>query len=439
MRALFLRFYLFLVLALVGLGWGIDKLYEGIADSTDITTDVEIHQGTFFLLNNALNRQIAQEHNAYLDVISSSFGFPVHLIDSEKLVEQEPFLYLNDEQRAYLSAGGIVSHYDESLQTSWFMQKRNSAEQVILFGPIVMESHDSSATLFTALFLVLLALLIAIWLWPISRGLDKLSKTASRFGGGELDARVNPIATTAIDEVGKHFNTMAKRIQKLIKSHKELSHAVSHELRTPIARIRFACEMAVGEKDEETRDKYLNSIDDNIDELDALVEELLTYAKFDREDYELNPQKIGIASLLEQVLKPFRMSELALEFELDLNIENHSTADFDQRAMTRLLDNLIRNAARYSNSKIRLSAMAESNQLVIAVEDDGKGIPEDKYESLFDPFVRLDDSRDRKSGGLGLGLTIVKRLTEKHGGRVSVGSSALGGACFKLTFPNSPL
>ena len=438
MRALFLRFYLFLVLALAGLGWGIDKLYEGIVEPTEITTDVEIHQGAFFLLNNALNRQIAQEQATYLDVISSSFGFPVRLIDSQQLGKQEPFVNLNEEQQAYLSAGGIVSHYDESIQKSWFMQKRNIGEQVILFGPIVMEAGDTSATLFTALFLILLALLIAIWLWPISRGLDKLSKTASRFGGGQLDARVSPIATAAIDEVGKHFNAMAERIQKLIKSHKELSHAVSHELRTPIARIRFACEMAVGEQDAETRDKYLNSIDDNIDELDVLVEELLTYAKFDREDYALNLQEINIASILEQALKPFRISELAIEFVLDLHIENHLTTYFDQRAITRVLDNLIRNAVRYSNKKILVSAKVENNQLFITIEDDGKGIPEDKYESLFDPFVRLDNSRDRKSGGLGLGLTIVKRLTEKHNGHVSVGSSALGGACFKLTFQDKP-
>ncbi|MCJ8268403.1 MAG: ATP-binding protein, partial [Psychrosphaera sp.] len=226
---------------------------------------------------------------------------------------------------------------------------------------------------------------------------------------------------------------MAQRIQRLVESHKELSHGVSHELRTPIARLRFAMEM-VREVDEQAlRVKYLDTMDTNIEELDGLVDELLVYARFDREEPNLDIANHDLAEVIADQLTRFQETETQLDIEFipspDLTIK------IDRAAICRVVDNLVRNAVRYAESSITVSYELVNDQVQIIIDDDGPGIPEQSRVELFKPFVRLDQSRDRKSGGIGLGLAIVKRLVELHHGSVWASANESGGARFVVSLP----
>jgi signal transduction histidine kinase len=231
------------------------------------------------------------------------------------------------------------------------------------------------------------------------------------------------------------FNDMAGRIQRLIRSHKELSHAVSHELRTPIARIRFAMEMTRELPDSDKRENYFEAMNENIEELDGLVDELLTYARFDREEPKLDFEPTQIEGLTREVVARFEMTETNLVFNVVASSSVPIIADCDQDGVARVLDNLLRNAIRYAKKEVVVTVKESNGVVNIAVADDGPGVPQANWESLFDPFVRLDKSRDRNSGGIGLGLAIVRRYMEWHNGSVTIADADLGGAKFTLSWP----
>ncbi len=425
---LFVRLYLVLIIAFIGLGISIDTYFEQQESAYDLTSDIELHKGTFFLLNKELQSLPSNEREQYLQIIAPSFGFPI------QLAELNHFSF-TPEQNRYLNQGGIVSRYDDQLGKAWFFQKLNNDSKMLVIGPILLEPNGSTNLITNTIFFLGLALIIFIWAWPLSKGLQKLTKAATAFGQGDFSARASTKTSAPLVELATRFNAMASRIQRLIKSHKELSHAVSHELRTPIARLRFAMEMVRELEDKNQQEKYLHTMDDNIEELDGLVDELLTYARFDREEPDLQIKPQNIVATCYQVIEKFSLTHSHLTIRcVNLPTETILCA-FDDDAITRALDNIIRNACRYAKSTIEISAQINADQVVLTIDDDGCGIPQESRQKLFDPFVRLDQSRDRNSGGIGLGLAMVKKLIELHQGDVCVDCAPLGGARFQLRWP----
>jgi signal transduction histidine kinase len=425
---LFVRLYLVLIIAFIGLGFSIDTYFEQQAANYDLTSDIELHKGTFFLLNKELQSLPAEEREQYLAIIAPSFGYPI------QLTQLNPNSF-TAAQKKYLAQGGIISRYDDELSKAWFFQKLAQSNKVIALGPILLEPNGSTSLLTNLLFFSSLALIIFIWAWPLSTGLKKLTQAATEFGQGNFAIRTNTKTSAPLVSLAKHFNAMASRIQRLIKSHKELSHAVSHELRTPIARLRFAMEMVRELDDKEQQHKYLQAMDENIEELDGLVDELLTYARFDREEPDLNIKSQNIVEICYQVIEKFSLSHNHLNIYCTNSQHQNIQCAFDDDAIKRALDNLIRNACRYAKHTIIINATIINNQIELTVDDDGQGVPINARKTLFDPFVRLDQSRDRNSGGIGLGLAMVKKLIELHHGYAQVTDAELGGARFILTWP----
>jgi len=443
MRSLFFRLYLFLILTFVGLGWSLDRLYDANIQQAKLTTDLDLHRGTLFLLNRELGRLPPQQQPIHLQALGASFGYPIRLLPFPLPQESDiPVQNLDADQMTYLARGGIVTIFDDDLGTSFFLQMLNQQDDILVLGPIFNDSSEITEIGLTTIFLIGLALSVFIWVWPISRGIIRLSQTADEFGAGKFDTRIPDNLSAPMDSLASHFNAMAERIEKLIQSHKSLSHAVSHELRTPIARIRFALEMVRDAQDKGTQERHLNTMDKNIEELDGLVEELLIYARFDREEPQLNCSDVPLIPLIGEVIKPYQTQYSHLFFsqrvEAGADLVEPQTLYCDRAAMTRVIDNLVRNAVRYANRHIEIAIkQTKKGLLSISVNDDGAGIPEQDRANLFSPFVRLDQSRDRNSGGIGLGLAIVKRYTDLHKGSVSIGTSPIGGASFTLQFDTS--
>jgi len=268
--------------------------------------------------------------------------------------------------------------------------------------------------------------------------LRKLESVAKSLARGELDARIEDDRFDAVGRLVRVFNRMADHIQRLVGVQREMIHAVSHELRTPVARIRFGVQMIEDSLDDESRAKQLAGIDHDIQELNELIDEILTYARLEQGGPILDFQYTNIVDIVHQVIREQQSSnpELTITADFPDGAEQWKMSDIEPRYIHRSIQNLVGNATRYAASKVQVTTRLGPETCRIDVEDDGPGVPEADWEKVFTAFARLDDSRTRSSGGYGLGLSIVRRILYWHGGHAFLGrSEQLCGAKFTLVWP----
>ncbi len=318
-----------------------------------------------------------------------------------------------------------------------FRLENNQVFKVIF--PTAYSSFSWPIFLFLLVFMLGLFALVSYQLiQSLERRLRNIETAASRISRGELDARVSKAGDEdSISRLGTAFNSMADHIQRLMLVQKEMIHAVSHELRTPVARIRFGVQMIEDCPGQEELAKQVRGIDGDIQELDELIDEILTYARLEQGGPILAFQEADVSAIVEQVVseqgsvKP----EMSIFSEYKKGSDVWKISEVEARYIHRSIQNLVGNATRYANSKVCVVCSFDSETCRIDVEDDGPGIPESDWESVFTPFARLDDSRTRSSGGYGLGLSIVRRILYWHGGQAFLGRSHMGGAKFSLVWP----
>ncbi|MFC5480619.1 ATP-binding protein [Massilia suwonensis] len=276
--------------------------------------------------------------------------------------------------------------------------------------------------------IVALALLVPIALWSRShwQGLQSLSRVADEFGAGKLSARARMQPSASIYPLAERIDHMADRIEELLTAQKTLLHSVSHELRTPIARLEFALELLEAKALDPSLKKRIAAMEGDVLELNSLVNELLGMARLDS-GQPLQKETLEVAALLRTAEAALPPGEPVLEL---VCAPDAGTIEGDARLLGRALSNLLRNAQKYALARIRLTARRESGRLLVTVEDDGPGIPHEERERVFEPFYRLDRSRDRATGGFGLGLSIARKAVLAHGGTLRVEASELGGARF---------
>ncbi|KQQ86747.1 ATP-binding protein [Massilia sp. Leaf139] len=281
--------------------------------------------------------------------------------------------------------------------------------------------------------IVALALLVPIALWSRShwQGLQSLSRVADEFGAGKLSARAHMRPSASIYPLAERIDHMADRIEELLVSQKNLLHSVSHELRTPIARLEFALELLGDKTDDPALRKRIAAMEGDLAELNSLVNELLGMARLDSGQA---PQReaVDVAALLRSVEASLPPGEPRPAIDCAFDV---GTIEADSRLLGRALSNLLRNAQKYAGARIEVTARRDGGRVTIAVEDDGPGIPAEERERIFEPFYRLDRSRDRATGGFGLGLSIARKAVLLHGGSLHVEESALGGAKLVVVLP----
>ncbi len=285
-----------------------------------------------------------------------------------------------------------------------------------------------------------LMLLVAVRLLmrDLERSLRSVESVAVRIARGDLEARVEPGQGSLVSRLALSFNSMADQIQRLVAVQREMIHAVSHELRTPVARIRFGVEMIETARDEQALQRQLDGIDNDIQELDELIDEILTYARLEQGGPVFSLRPTNVPDIVRQVVGEQSVLHPAVTIDpvIPERSEIYADSDIEPRYMHRAIQNLVGNACRYAAGQVRVSCTLDDENCRIDVEDDGPGIPEQEWEKVFSAFARLDDSRTRNSGGYGLGLSIVRRILFWHGGQSFVGrSEALGGARFSLVWP----
>lgn len=281
--------------------------------------------------------------------------------------------------------------------------------------------------------IVAIALLVPIALWSRShwQGLQSLSRMADEFGAGKLSARAQLKPSDAVYPLAERINHMAGRIEDLMEAQRSLLHSVSHELRTPIARLEFALELLDAKARDPELSRRIAAMEGDLSELNNLVKELLDMSKLDS-TRTLQGAPVELEALLRDCCATLPPSPQQVACELASGL---GTVEADARLLARAVGNLLRNAQKYAQERIVLSARRTPDGVEIAVDDDGPGIPAEERERIFDPFYRLDRSRDRATGGFGLGLSIAHKAVALHGGTLRVESSPLGGARFVLRLP----
>ncbi|HEX8609805.1 MAG TPA: ATP-binding protein [Telluria sp.] len=280
--------------------------------------------------------------------------------------------------------------------------------------------------------IVALFLLVPAALWSRSHwlGLQALSRVADEVGAGKLAARADFKPRASIYPLAERFNHMAGRIETLLDAQKNLLHSVSHELRTPIARLEFALELLRSAANDPALEPRIAAMEGDVAELNGLVNELLSMIRLDsrqalqQADFELAPALLGCVDALDPLA-----AQPAVRLDGALG-----SMSGDRRLLVRAVGNLLRNAQKYGNGQIALSAR-RADGVEIVVEDDGPGIPEGERGKVFEPFYRLDRSRDRSTGGFGLGLSIAQKAVALHGGTIVVEQSEMGGARFVIALP----
>ncbi|MBZ4421515.1 HAMP domain-containing histidine kinase [Myxococcus sp. RHST-1-4] len=317
------------------------------------------------------------------------------------------------------------------------------AYATIFIPPPAPPAPDTALTV--AAVLICTAITSLAFARTLAGPLQRLAQAARDFGAGKLDTRTGIRRRDELGEVAEAFDEMAGRITHLLRSQKELLANVSHELRTPLARIRVALDLA-GEGDAATAREVLSELTEDLSELERLVEDVLTTAKLDLATSgpgsaapPLRLEHVDPGALVDKAAARFRSTRpghrLAVSVDAPL-----PALEADPVLLRRVLDNLLDNAGKYSEpgTTVRLFVRAVGPSLQFEVADEGIGIDAEDLPRVGTPFFRTDHSRARRTGGVGLGLALARRIVDAHGGTLVLESRPGEGTTVRILLPAVP-
>ena len=363
----------------------------------------------------------------------TAVGAPVRLYQQDDFAGQPAFL-------ARLTSGASVAVADNQGRPILYHSIADT-NHILALGPVTepVLTGQRFETLVITSYYVLVAIILYLWIRPFYRDLAALRRAAGKFGRDDFSTRVEVGSSSSILPVAQSFNHMAERIQYLVTAHRELTNAVSHELRTPLARFKFSMEILARTEDPEKKAAYLSAMKTDVQELEGLIDELLSYARLSEDNLQLNLSSVNLDAWLNSELAQYREQTIKVDYTLlPGNAGDGQQVSFHPELIARAIHNILRNSLRYAETGIQVTALVDGDQVIIRIADDGPGIPQDKHQSIFEPFSRLDTSRDRQSGGYGLGLAIALRILQRHQGSITVEDIQPHGACFVLRWPRQP-
>ncbi|QMI05117.1 two-component system sensor histidine kinase RstB [Citrobacter sp. RHB25-C09] len=422
MKKLFVQFYLLLFTCFLVMTLLVGLVYKFTAERAGRQSLDDLMKSSLYLMRSELREIPPRDWGKTLKQMDLNLSFDLRV---------EPLTKFNlDAQSMHrLRTGDIVALDDQYT----FIQRIPRSHYVLAVGPIPylyflhqMRLLDIALMAFIA---ISLALPVFIWVRPHWQEMLRLEAAAQRFGEGHLTERLHFDSGSSFERLGVAFNQMADNINALIASKKQLIDGIAHELRTPLVRLRYRLEMSENLTEQESQ-----ALNRDIGQFEALIEELLTYARLDRPQNELHLSEPDFAAWLLTYIEDAQNVNPSRTITLCERIPGDYGA-LDMRLMERVLDNLLNNALRYCKSTVQIRLLLSGNRATLVVEDDGPGIEIGAREKIFEPFVRLDPSRDRATGGCGLGLAIVHSIAQAMGGSVICTDSPLGGARFSFSWP----
>ena len=257
--------------------------------------------------------------------------------------------------------------------------------------------------------------------------IGKLRRAARQFASGDLHTRLDTKRRDEFGELAREFDRMAERIETLVTSEKRLTQDISHELRSPLARLNVALELARNKANAETR-PLIERIETESNRLNEMISQLLVLSKLETGSENFNRREVNLTRLFEQIIADADFEAQANDKAVKI-IRKDAVKVFGNETLLRsAIENVMRNAVRYTAEKtaVEVKLTAENKHAVVSIRDYGAGVPETEIEKLFRPFYRVNAARERKTGGIGLGLAIAERAVHAHQGTIKARNTENG-------------
>ena len=424
--SLIIRFFILIASSLIFIGLAFDTfLLQQIDDSSE-RNYLQLMQSPFKTVEKALVLAPQDQWLSIVEEANESSVYPIEIASRDDVIEMS-----NTGLPVDINSTPEIQLLYTSSGDRLFYKHLANTDKVIFIGPIIFEKAGAEQYRFLPLFFFI-SIFAVVWIWmrPMIKDLDILNQTAACLSEDYRASTSQLKEIRTMPQLANVFVKMAAHLKRLINTQKELSNALSHELRTPLSRIKFALAIVERELPEESQ-KEIRHIYKDLDEMEDIINTLLNYAQLDNPDKAIQLKSVSANEwFLEQVEKftqsPYKNTISVEQLAID------TTLNIDPYLMGLALSNLVYNAIRYGNTAVHIDITDRNGIIALNVEDDGNGIPEDQQENIFKAFYRMDKSRDKRTGGFGLGLSIVKRIIELHGGTVTIDKSHLGGAKFTL-------
>ncbi len=424
MRKLGLSLIFVVVMGVISLGWGISFYYSSYT-GTEINKDDPIIQ-TYQQLGKtlALTLPSKDEQGTFIRAWGDNNKLSLSLIDDTDLA-------LPDALTSYLTSGEAVILESDRHLSFYFLVANTNKILVLETEKPPVDEQGSLRLLLTLSFYLGVIALVLLWLYPLIQRLQKMRKTAIEFGSGNLSARLNLSHYSYISDIEREFNRMAERVRSLVDDNKLLSRAVSHDLKTPLARLRFGFETLEEAQSDDQREKYHKRIESDLNDMETLVETLLTYARMEEASISIEKTPIDLAALIENIAEKCNRRDI-----ISIESTGDCTVFGDKKYLLMLAHNLLTNAIEHCDCRVLVCLEPGAGEVSLTVEDDGIGVPTNERARVIKPFERGCELKNTGRKGHGMGLAIVHRIAEWHNTHLIIADSAkLQGACFSVVFP----
>ncbi len=269
--------------------------------------------------------------------------------------------------------------------------------------------------------------------------ITKLRNATRKIADGDFNTSVAEKLGKRKDELAQlagDFDEMAERIESLINSERRLTQDISHELRSPLARMNVALELARAKSTSETT-PFLDRLEKESMRLNDLIGQLLTLSKLETGSQDFEKHELNINKIVEQVAADARFEAEANNKDVKISQNGELKVFGNEHLLRSAIENVIRNAVKYTkeNSAVEISTSSVANNALISIKDHGEGVPDEELAKLFKPFYRVQEARDRKTGGNGLGLAIAERAVNNHNGTIKAENATDGGLLIEITLP----
>jgi two-component system sensor histidine kinase CpxA len=452
-RSLFATIFLWflggmLAMVLVGIGLTIFMTRQGIilTGREDIIADALSNHGIRSVdIYEEKGSEALREH---LDEIRHQSRLSIHVFDAEgKSLAPGPMDERVLEIVEYAKLSGETTIHKR--KTLFMIQERISEGgspytlvAVLPKRPLFPDLTRNKPALFIHLTGLFFTIVLISWFLArhLARPIGELNKAAMAIAEGDFSVRVGDRLKKRSDEIGqlgRSFDVMARHINELLDAQNRLIRDISHELRSPLARLVVALELARKRSKEEAK-LALDRIEVEAERLGELTGQLLSIARLDADMGRVRMTLSDLRAFLQGIVEDagFEASHEGKKVRLQSETEACFIA-FNEEMLRSALENVIRNAVRHTplGEPVEVRLRETGDNVVISVRDYGPGVPEESLPDIFRPFYRIDEARDRGSGGVGLGLAIAQRAVVLHGGKITAANAVDGGLEVSIFLP----
>lgn len=386
----------------------------------------QIATGTAFLLLNEIGLYSTQQRQAAFDTISSQFHYPINRVN-------EASQLLDSEQLERLARGEMVivwqTEFDSSLSFDIYAPWGNSQDLLKLGTIKVFEQYPH--WLLTSGFIAVLSVLAVVILFIIRLLVKRLTYIQDKVDAIEpelIQAEEIPQNLDVINQLTWKIDQMALRITRLIEQKHQMLRAVSHDLRTPLSKAQFRLEtlnIQLG-----VDNALIAQTKADLNQLNLLISDLLSYEKL-TDNKAIVKENVALNSFVLAIVQGMQIVFPHIEFTFQAQQE--CTLKINKQLFTRMLENLLNNAARFAKESVTVQLTNHQQNIVLDVIDDGPGVDEQSKQHIFEPFYQQDQSRSNKTSGYGLGLAIVQQIASQHDADISLIDTQVG-AHFSIHF-----